>query len=446
MDKVIQPTIVLLILSLITEKIVNFIKLQYEELANKKESDLDEKVREMKIQRLAILVGIGVALISKVNLFDFFKDSFNLFWTQNDFKGIWLVSNIVGSIISGMFLSLGSKFFHDLLDMLLQVKNLKRKLNDKADWEFNSLEAVDNYLKEDESSRIDNSLLPYKNKLMQIENVVSVSSIFVKEKPILQVHVNSNFSSEELIPKKIFYTNLKNSPKEVQVVLIKDFEPTSHGTIYPSSNIRNSNPYPSNTGSMGGRVFDDATNDEYFISCYHVVKSPSHDWSNFQPNGNETIIDISDNNSSCGIIIKAIRDNEVDISIMKPINGYKIKSGISGIGTPYFTRSLNNKDKLYRTKVKMNGMVSGFSVGSILDIRLPVRITYIDDSVNLLNNIIFVQSLSNDTFSKPGDSGSFVVDEYNYLIGVLVGGYQNTSYVIPIETILKKTKTKITKS
>jgi len=445
MDIAIQPTIVLLILSLITEKIANFIKLQKESWANKKDSELEEKIREKQIQTITLIVGIVVALVAKANLFLLFNKDFNLFWS-NIPEGESIVSNIIGSIVSGIFLSLGSKFFHDLLDMLLQVKNLKRKLNDKADWEFSNLATVDNYLLEDESNRIENTLLPYKTKLMQIENVVSVSSIFEKEKPILQVHVNSKFSSEDLIPKKVFYTNFKNSQREVQVVLIKDFEPASQGTIYPSSNIRNSNPYPNNTGSLGGKVFDEITNEEYFISCYHVVKSPSHDWNNFQPNGNETIININDNNSNCGIILKAILDDEVDISIMKPINGYNIKSGISGIGTPYFSRSLNNNDKRFGTKVKMNGMVSGFSVGSIRDISLPVRITYIDGSVNLLNNIIFIQALSNDTFSKPGDSGSFVVDEYNYLIGVLVGGYLNTSYVIPIETILKKTKTKITKS
>jgi hypothetical protein len=446
MNNVIQPTIVLLILSLITEKIANFFKLHYEPLANKKELEIDEKVREKHIQLVTIIVGVIVALISKANLFDFFKDKFNLFWTEEDFKGIAFLSNIIGSIISGLFLSISSKFFHDLIDMLLQSKNLKRKLNDKANWESKNIETFDNYIKEDESKRIENSLLPYKSKLMQIENVVCVSSVLKNDKPLLQVHVNGEFSLENLIPKKIFYSGKNNSQKEVLVNIIHDFEPTSHATIYPSSKLSNANPYTNNTGSMGGRVFDETTNEEYFVSCYHVVKSPNHNWDNFQPIGNETIIDISDNNSSCGLIINAIRDDEVDIAIMKPINDYEINGTISGIGTPYFTRILNDYDKKQKTKVRMNGMVSGFNVGSVIDINLPVKITYIDGSINQLNKMIFIQALSNGTFSQPGDSGSFIIDEYNYLIGVLVGGFQNVSYVIPINTIFKKTNTKIARS
>jgi len=446
MDTVIQPTIVLLILSLITEKIVNFIKLQHETLANKHDTDLDEKIREKKIQRLTIIVGVIVALVSKANLFDFFKENFNLFWTAEDFVELKLLSNIVGSIVSGMFLSLCSKFFHDLLDILLQAKNLKRKLNDKADWNFNNITEVDNYINQDESKRIEYALIPFKSKLMQIENVVSVSSIFENDKPILQVHVNGRFSLENLIPKKIFYSGINNSQKEAAVKIINDFEPISHGTIYPSSNIANSIPYINNTGSMGGKVYDETSNEEYFISCYHVVKSPNHNWDNFQPVGNETIIDITYNNSSCGLLIRAIRDEQIDIAVMKPTNGYEVKGAISGIGTPYFSRALNNNDKFYKTKVKMKGMVSGYNVGFVVDINLPVKITYIDGVIHQLNNLIFVQALSGDTFSKGGDSGSFVVDEYNYLIGVLVGGFRNTSYIIPIQTIFNKTKTKISKS
>jgi len=444
MDIAIQPIIILLILSLITEKIANFIKLQNESWANKKASEKDEKNREKQIQKLTLLVGVAVALTAKANLFLLFNNDFKLFWTDIP-KEESILSDILGSIISGLFLSLGSKFFHDLLDMLLQVKNLKRKLNDKADWDFNNIESVDNYLKEDENKRIENSLLPYKTKLMQIENVVSVSSIIKNEKPILQVHVNSKFSLDNLIPKKIFYTNLNNSQKEVQVEMVNDFEPISHGTIYPSSKISNSNPYPNNSGSMGGRVFDEITNEEYFLSCYHVVKSPTHCWDNFQPNGNEAIIDIS-NNMICGQIIKAIRDDKVDIAVMKTISQYEIKSSISGIGTPMFTRILNTNDKKLKTKVKMNGMLSGFKIGSIMDINAPVKIKYPDGGINQFSNLISVQSINNDSFSNGGDSGSFIIDEYGYLIGILVGGYQTVSYVIPIEAVLNKTQTKIFKS
>lgn len=445
MDNALQPTIILLILSLITEKISNIVKLQKGSWSYKKGTEHEEKIRENKIQIITLIVGVIVALTAKANLFLLFNKDFKLFWTDVPLEGS-ILSDIVGSIICGLFLSFGAKLFHDLLDMLIQVKMRNRKLNYKAGYEFGNIETVDIHLKEDETSRIEMALLPYKNILMQIENVVSVSFIYENEKPIVQIHVNDKYSFDNLIPKQIFYKNANDLQKQVRVKVINDFEPISHGTIYPSSKIGNSNPYLNNAGSIGGRVFDENTNEAYFVSCYHVVKSPNHDWDNFEPNGNETIINISDNNSSCGLITKAIRDDQVDIAIMKPINDYQIESSIGGIGTPMFTRKLKPNDKRLKTKVKMNGMMSGYKIGNVKDIDVPVKIKYPDGKTNQFNSLISIQSINNDCFSKGGDSGSFVIDEYDYLIGILIGGYRDISYVIPIEAVLNKTQTKIIKS
>ena len=39
----------------------------------------------------------------------------------------------VGFLLTAFFLSFGSKFFHDLLDNLMQIKNLRKKLNDATE-------------------------------------------------------------------------------------------------------------------------------------------------------------------------------------------------------------------------------------------------------------------------------------------------------------------------
>ena len=92
MDEIIQPTVVLLILSLITEKIANFIKLQNDTMAHRTNMSEDEKVRERKIQQLSIIVGIVVALAAKANLFDFFSKDFKLYWNKGDFEFFKLVA------------------------------------------------------------------------------------------------------------------------------------------------------------------------------------------------------------------------------------------------------------------------------------------------------------------------------------------------------------------
>lgn len=153
----ITTTMVLLILSMVTEKITNWIK-----LGNKwsdKFGKLEGKAKERQVQKLSMTTGIVIAIAAKANIFKVYDPDFNMFWASVDFSfcndadgkdcvtlGTFLL-NIFGSVITGIFLSLGSKFFHDLLDILLQVKNAKRKLNERADWNFHRIEDADEYIK-----------------------------------------------------------------------------------------------------------------------------------------------------------------------------------------------------------------------------------------------------------------------------------------------------------
>ncbi len=445
MDEIIQPIFVLLILSLITEKIANFIKLQNETIAHRTDVCEDEKVRERKIQQLSIIIGIVVAIIAKANLFNFFKDDFKLFWALEDFKGLKLLSNFIGSIVSGLFLSFGSKFFHDLLDILLQVKNLKRKLNDKEDWNFSSSEEVTQYINENETKRVETALQVFIDKFMKIENVTTVFTVFESDEPVIKVGVNNNFNSDNLLPKKVYYPGFKNIPKEARVAIVKGFRPVTHAKIYPADKISNLANL-SNAGSMGGKVYDIATEEEYFISCFHVVKTSKHKWDKTKPTENKNVADKTLNNSNCGLIIKTIRDDEVDVAIMRPVNDFEISPAISGIGTPFYSRVVTSDDKIKKLKVVMNGSISRYREGIIIDNSAKVKIGYEDGSENEFQKLIVISGTSHSTFSQPGDSGSFVLDTNNYLIGMVVGGFENTTYIMPIESILKKTKTKLLKT
>lgn len=149
MDNFISFTMVLLILSMITEKIGNFIKLSEISWLKQRMKTSSEEQRERKIQTMSMLTGIGVALIAKANIFQIYSNpDFEFFWSAADLNAPlsgWF-SNILGSLLCGLFLSLGSKFFHDLLDMLLQVKNLKRKLVANEELKLNTIEEYDNYI------------------------------------------------------------------------------------------------------------------------------------------------------------------------------------------------------------------------------------------------------------------------------------------------------------
>ncbi len=120
---IISVTLTLFMLSLITEKISNFIKLNIPSLYSKFDEPPEEKKRERKIQLLTGLIGIMVALLCNADFFILIKQNGNIApLTQLTLEGT------IGCMITGLFLSQGSKFFHDLLDTVLYYKNVKKSL------------------------------------------------------------------------------------------------------------------------------------------------------------------------------------------------------------------------------------------------------------------------------------------------------------------------------
>jgi hypothetical protein len=177
-DFFIQITFVLMILSMINEKLVNFIKLQFPDNKFKRfltpkvhlskyagaEEHLDahkkKKVRE--IQTLSLLIGVALAITCRANLFQIYNPEFSWGWTElpQDYKFLWDgVTDVFGSLLTGAFLSLGSKFFHDLLGILLEVKQLKRKLKEGGGVDkLQTIEEIDNYVAEIEPLVIEKKL------------------------------------------------------------------------------------------------------------------------------------------------------------------------------------------------------------------------------------------------------------------------------------------------
>jgi hypothetical protein len=164
MDAFIQIIFVLLILSMITEKITNLIKMRPTSwakqfcmlfLKKKKKSEIkdekEEKIRQ--VQLISVVVGIVVAVATRASIFGISDPNFELGWHAFDWEQdnmlLYLVADFFGSVFSGIFLSLGSKFFHDLLDLLLESKNLKRKLTDRESIKnLHTIEEFDAYIDE----------------------------------------------------------------------------------------------------------------------------------------------------------------------------------------------------------------------------------------------------------------------------------------------------------
>lgn len=125
-NSIISIVLILLVLSLITEKVTDFIKLNINSMQKSKVPTLEsERQREKKIHLLSITIGILIAIISNADFFKIVETARIESWKE--VENISLLS-FLGYIITGLFLSQGSKFFHDLLDTLLYVKNIKKSL------------------------------------------------------------------------------------------------------------------------------------------------------------------------------------------------------------------------------------------------------------------------------------------------------------------------------
>ncbi|WEK20508.1 MAG: hypothetical protein P0Y49_05075 [Candidatus Pedobacter colombiensis] len=120
-------------LSLIAERIANLYKLFRDRMRTKTSDKELEKVRERNVMITALVSGWIVAYIAGANLFGLLKGQGLSPMTYGDdglsWDGYPELNGLqfhFGIFLSGVFISLGSKFWHDMLDIILEFSNLKK--------------------------------------------------------------------------------------------------------------------------------------------------------------------------------------------------------------------------------------------------------------------------------------------------------------------------------
>jgi len=133
---IVSVSLTLFMLSLITEKIANFIKMYVPSLFEKTGIEAADKKRQRNINLLTAVVGVGVALACDA-------DFFVLITENSKIKPFSALSpkGVMGCVITGLFLSQGSKFFHDLLNTVLYFKNMRKAIYNKQEIENSMLES-----------------------------------------------------------------------------------------------------------------------------------------------------------------------------------------------------------------------------------------------------------------------------------------------------------------
>ena len=125
--------------------------------------------------------------------------------------------------------------------------------------------------------------------------------------------------------------------------------------------------------------------------------------------------------------------NLVDAAIARPLSGDLVEKRILEIGPPQGTR-----EATLGTRVKKSGRTTGFTTGRITQIHVTSQVSYGEGKT-----AVFEDQLMAGAMSQGGDSGSAVLDEEDYVVGLLFAGSDVTTLINPIRFVLEALKVEI---
>lgn len=129
-EPLVNLVVLLSALSVAAERLANWMKLGDPDLREKKESPPEEKARERRIALRALAVSVALAVLVKADFFAILSNPEapwdTLGWARPAGDG-WTLSRLLqalaGTIVTGIALAFGSKFWHDVLDRVYGARS-----------------------------------------------------------------------------------------------------------------------------------------------------------------------------------------------------------------------------------------------------------------------------------------------------------------------------------
>lgn len=162
-DGLIIVIFTLFMASMVNERIVDFLKLQFPQLWMKHIHYNDEIRRHKKIWLSSFFMALLSTWLLEIDVIDLLISNnlgkemsglFDYFKTTKHKTEAWFV----GWILTALFVSLGSKFWHDLLDVVLFFKNSKRKIQSFNPESVTNTDQINQFLMEDEFALAEKAL------------------------------------------------------------------------------------------------------------------------------------------------------------------------------------------------------------------------------------------------------------------------------------------------
>ena len=128
-EPLINLLVLMSVLSIAAERLANAIKLRDPDLRHKKTGAREEKERERRIAHGAVAASILLAIVVKADFFEILAhleapwDTLGWFRPTGATTSVSrLLYTVCGTVVTGLSLGFGSKFWHDLLDLLYGVR------------------------------------------------------------------------------------------------------------------------------------------------------------------------------------------------------------------------------------------------------------------------------------------------------------------------------------
>lgn len=202
------------------------------------------------------------------------------------------------------------------------------------------------------------------------------------------------------------------------------------------------------TGTIGGVVY--FQDEPVILTCYHCVYHSQLDWEDFKVVDGFVSVNtlINDQPVPLGNIFFALRDDRVDVALIRPNPDIILSNSIPEIGMPAGVLALSNSTKL--APVRKYGAKTKLKKGIFTKLIPSVGTDYEgEESFNhYFTNFatIIPDTLYNSIFSDKGDSGAFVLDSAKNVCGVIVMGSDSASYLMSPDFIQSLTSAKFIKS
>lgn len=449
LEQIIQLVTMLFLLSMVCERIADFFKHYLcgskffgigDTVTKTPGDDIKEQARAYRILKINVWCGVLISAILKADLIKIFNNigdpGKTIGWNNiNSYNALDFFLIVPGIFLTGCFISFGSKFWHDLLDILYQTKNVKRLLADPETRKIDNINTLSESYNIYPSDFIQPAYFSAKQDLLANPNVKAVSLKYGNRGYYFEVSVKKY--PDNSVPVTFNYQPSKGGPVSIPVTIIA----LNEDDIIPhvlniGSRIANDASIV-NWGTLGCMVTknSDTSKRKYILTCYHNVVEPGSKFQ-FQVGTIDTTSPDAPS-TNIGSVEFAIRDHEADAALISIDENNSIENDLpEDRGHPVKVRKLINADIEKNVFISMYGAKSKSKWGTVKSIYTDVKIKYSDKEHTLLNLICISQN--GKAISAPGDSGACIMDENNNLIGILVAGSKTTSYALPAASLFTK--------